>query len=197
MQQIVAQVTMTLSNSKNALPLLKPSQTKDVRTKFFNMIGIEDSRLSPTKPTSPTSAAVNCVAQSWSHPRIKRVQKTEELLKYDRVEDRLHASKKRKLEVPSSKHQKTKRRISFDNKVEVVPIPMRSEYSSRVKHRLWTNTTEIRQNAARNAVEFAAEGWDWRTVVVEEGMYLCTVTGDRIHPIHYENAGVGFGEQVP
>lgn len=176
--------TMTLSNSKNALPLLKPSQTKDVRTKFFNVIGIEDSRLSPTKPTSPTSAAVNCVAQTWSHPRNQRVQKTKELLKYDRVEDRLHTSKKRKLEDPSSKRQKTKRRISFDNTVKVMPIPMRSEYSSRVKHRLWTNTTEIRQNAARNAVEFASEGW-------EHFALLSILISDISHKCFYQKVGTG------
>jgi hypothetical protein len=36
---------------------------------------------------------------------------------------------------------------------------MRTEYSTRVKTRIWSTAAEIYQNAARNAFEFASEGY--------------------------------------
>jgi hypothetical protein len=77
-----------------------------------------------------------------------------------------------------------RRKICFDDSVSVVPIPMRSEYSERVRTRLWSNRYEIHENASRNAIEFAAEGWDWRSVTEDEGMFVCTASGELIHPVH-------------
>jgi hypothetical protein len=62
-----------------------------------------------------------------------------------------------------------KKRISFNDEVCVAQIPMRNEYSDRVRSRLWSNRFEIHENATRNAIEFQAEGWDWRSVVEDEG----------------------------
>jgi len=77
-----------------------------------------------------------------------------------------------------------RRKICFDDSVSVVPIPMRTEYSDRVRSRLWSNRYEIHENASRNAIEFAAEGWDWRSVTEDEGMFVCTASGELIHPVH-------------
>jgi hypothetical protein len=63
---------------------------------------------------------------------------------------------------------------------------MRNEYSKRVRSRLWSTALEIHQNAARNTIEFAAEGWDWRSVAEDESMYVCVATGELVHPVHYE-----------
>jgi hypothetical protein len=38
----------------------------------------------------------------------------------------------------------------------------------------------------RNVVEFQAEGWDWRTVVEDEDMYIDVHTGQKLHPCHYD-----------
>lgn len=77
-----------------------------------------------------------------------------------------------------------RRKICFNDSVSVVPIPMRTEYSDRVRSRLWSNRYEIHENASRNAIEFAAEGWDWRSVTEDEGMFVCTASGELIHPVH-------------
>ena len=38
----------------------------------------------------------------------------------------------------------------------------------------------------RNVVEFQAEGWDWRTVVEDEDMYIDVRTGQKLHPCHVQ-----------
>lgn len=77
------------------------------------------------------------------------------------------------------------KRCKFNEVVDVMPIPMRSEYSQRVRSRLWSTALEIHRNATRNAFEFASEGWNWRTVTEDEGMFVDVNTGELIHPIHY------------
>ena len=63
---------------------------------------------------------------------------------------------------------------------------MRTEYSSLVKARIWSSANELTQNAARNTLEFAAEGFNWRNVADDEQM-VQSPSGERIHPIHYMN----------
>ena len=78
------------------------------------------------------------------------------------------------------------RRLTFNETVSVVPIPMRTDYSHRVRERLWNDVDDIMLNAQRNALEFAAEGWDWRTVTEDEYMYRDAASGELIHPVHME-----------
>ncbi|KAL7543975.1 hypothetical protein ACHAXR_013470 [Thalassiosira sp. AJA248-18] len=85
-----------------------------------------------------------------------------------------------------SKKTRSKRRVSLHNDVAVVPIPMRTEYSNLVRGRIWSSANELYQNAARNTIEFAAEGFDWRNVANDEQM-VRSPSGEHIHPIHYMN----------
>ena len=88
-------------------------------------------------------------------------------------------------------------RILFSNSVTIVPIPMRSEYSSRIKERMYSNRVELSENAQRNVVEFEAEGWDASGVLEDESQfYKCPLTGELIHPVHlsyFKNSGGGEG----
>ena len=63
---------------------------------------------------------------------------------------------------------------------------MRSEYSERVKERIWTSGRELYQNALRNTVEYASEGWNWRNAV-EDGKMITAPSGELIHPVHLQN----------
>lgn len=83
-----------------------------------------------------------------------------------------------------SKKATNRPKISFSEDVSVVPIPMRSEYSDRIRSRIWSNRYEINENAQRNAIEFAAEGWSWRSVTDDDGMFVCSVSGELVHPVH-------------
>lgn len=119
--------------------------------------------------------------------------------------------------------KKEGRSIAFDDEVSVIPIPMRNEYSDRIKSRIWSNRYELSENAQRNALEFAgkcrlfvfskyvyphfvncdahkklfrlffgtyiiiAEGWDWRTVTEDDGMFICSVSGELVHPVHCQH----------
>jgi hypothetical protein len=83
-----------------------------------------------------------------------------------------------------------KTRIMFQEDVEVMPIPTRYEYSDRIKSRIWSNRHELQENAERNAVEFASEGWNWRNVTEDDGMYICSQSGELVHPIHLKHLAI-------
>ncbi len=76
--------------------------------------------------------------------------------------------------------------VRFKDTVSVIPIPSRYQYSDRIKQCVWSNRMELREMAQRNLMEYEAEGFDWRNVVVEEDMYIDATNGDLIHPCHLQ-----------
>ena len=88
-------------------------------------------------------------------------------------------------QMKSSNEQKTSRRkISFEETVNVIQIPSRHAYSTRIKKFLWNDSREIREMAQRNYKEFEAEGFDYRNVVLDEDMFVDSINGNLIHPCH-------------
>lgn len=177
-------------------PLAKLSSSQKLKSKFFNMIGIESSPhySSSNNHFSFESNHHNIhtsgrneqgmISPTVLHPRMVGIVSSQEDLKYNHKDDLIHLQSRGKT---NDDTESGKKKITFDDVVKVLPIPKRNEYSSRISRRLWSGAVEIHENAARNSVEFAAEGWDWRTVTEDDKMYICYATGERIHPVHYEN----------
>ena len=137
--------------------------------------------------------------QPKSRPLLSTVRLTEEL-KYDSDEESpptlsyslffgSSKSNEKKNDKPKDqtpgKVSVRRRRLNISDEVQVVPIPMRSEYSNRIKERMYSGRVELSENAQRNVVEFEAEGWDASTVLDDENQfYKCPLTGELIHPVH-------------
>jgi len=89
------------------------------------------------------------------------------------------------IEMKNNLQKRQRRRVSLARAVSVVPIPSRTEYPDAVRSAIWSSPVEMYQNAARNSIEFAAEGWNWRTVYDDDTMCLNSENGELVHPIHY------------
>jgi hypothetical protein len=87
---------------------------------------------------------------------------------------------------PSTTSNSSGKRLMFNEEVAVCPIPRRDEYSNRIREHLWNSPDEMMRNAERNALEYAAEGFDWKNAMEDDQMYRCIATNEKIHPIHVE-----------
>jgi hypothetical protein len=167
-------------------------QRTRIRSNFFNKLGIDEKK--------GDSKSINAPLPSRGS-LLGNVQITQEPLKFDEVKEQpkspwahIFGSASTSTtplstspscsSLCSSSTGKREVRITFHSEVMVVPIPKREEYSKRVRDRLWSNPEELQVNAQRNSMEFAAEGWDWRTALEDENMYRDALTGELIHPIH-------------
>lgn len=164
-----------------------------IRSKFLNRLGIDDQKAAAIR-RSPSRGSL------LGNVRIKQ-----EALKFDREDDNelknfwfprflgqqsvddsetVLSSSVSTISSSASSASSKNPRITFNTEVKVVPIPMRNEYSDRVKQRLWTKPEELHRNAQRNAFEFASEGWNWREAFEDENMYRDSISGEMIHPAH-------------
>mmetsp|Transcript_8254 Transcript_8254/g.16317 ORF Transcript_8254/g.16317 Transcript_8254/m.16317 type:complete len:133 (+) Transcript_8254:321-719(+) len=79
------------------------------------------------------------------------------------------------------------RKVRFDKKVLVIPIPSRHAYSNRIKKTFWRDGSELQDTADRNQYEYTSEGSDWSTVLEDEDMYIDVDTGEKVHPCWVEH----------
>ena len=168
----------------------KLSQDQAIRSKLLNRLGIYGDAPAQQPMTAAQARRVRILRGmgmggtmgisppdgSAVRPPLNGVTPYPEPLKTD--------VSKKKSALPQPKKET---RIAFQDEVEVVPIPTRYEYSDRIKSRIWSNRHELQENAERNAMEFAAEGWNWRNVTEDEGMFICSVSGELVHPIHLQH----------
>jgi len=215
---MIASSTATTTYKPTRQPSSPTSQK--VRSRFLYKIGIVDN----STPSSSTAISKNnsfnhltSVVETLPTRDLQNVPRFSEPLKYNRCDERMREERhcaqiisyeENKMDVsgdeegvpPSTLSSKKKKQISFGEVVNVVPIPMRNEYSDRIRSRLWNNCAEIYENAARNTVEFASENYNWRTALEDEHFNLCAMTGELIHPVHYQMRyafGGGFGGSSP
>jgi hypothetical protein len=88
----------------------------------------------------------------------------------------------------------SKRRIVFNPEVKVQTIPSHADFSDRIRRVMWTDAVEMDENAARNCLEYTAEGWDWRNVLVDEDMIL--INGEKIHPVHFADEEYNLNREL-
>jgi len=136
-----------------------------------------------------TAAATRSAVKKTNIPCISPVPRFKRKLGVDHLCNSVSISLKRKRRsAPRYDSKGNKRSVSIDKSVSVVPIPSRTEYSCQVRERIWSSSEELFANAARNSVEFASEGWNWRQAVEDEEMIVHKPSGELIHPIHLHNA---------
>jgi hypothetical protein len=173
-------------------PPSSSSPPKDhlIRSRLLNRLGIYDAPPTSVSKAQPMSAAQNrrlrILRGMGVGYQLTPAPPDGSAVRFP-LEGVIPFQEPLKSDAPCSSERRKTTRIMFQDEVEVMQIPTRFEYSDRIKSRIWSNRHELQENAERNALEFAAEGWDWRTVTEDEGMYICSVSGELVHPIHLQH----------
>lgn len=145
--------------SKNNTPQLVTSQ---VRSKFLMRIGVVGTDPITSKHLCEMADCAADSPRKTTRDLLQNVPRYTTELKYNRQDERKHMERRQQRSAAASanknssssesspKKSKPKRCITFDESVNVVPIPMRHEYSDRIRSRLWSNAVELYENAGKS-----------------------------------------------
>jgi hypothetical protein len=141
---------------------------------------------------SPLSHTTTPVSHHRLHPGfLDCIQEDEQLFQQQQQQHRNHQDEEEKQFDEVSATSSHRSAVSFDNSVTVHLIPKHDQYSSQIRHSIWMDPQEMEATVARNALEFAAENWDWRRATEEKDMVLMedprSKTGEPmiVHPVHF------------
>lgn len=156
-----------------------------IRARFLNRLGFSQD---PAAQQPAKSASLTRDACSRANRLTKRISFSENLKgDYGTKDELIEIGSLSSISTASTaftaSSSSSRRSVSFDASVVVHPIARRTAYSNRIRSALWTSPEEMRNNAARNCYEFAAESWDWRKVANDEDMVL--YNGEPVHPVHF------------
>ena len=153
----------------------KPTTSEHHRNKLINKLGIKKS----------------ANEQRALDYRRTEIRVMSEKLRLDEDDELFCNHQERMFTFPNSMNSKLHRKktVTINTIVDVVPIPMRKDYSKRINNRLWFKRDDLYNMMIRNKIEFLAEGKNWHKVLEEENMFYCINTKEFIHPVHLSMHG--------
>mmetsp|Transcript_18147 Transcript_18147/g.29303 ORF Transcript_18147/g.29303 Transcript_18147/m.29303 type:complete len:214 (+) Transcript_18147:65-706(+) len=179
-----------------------PCRTVDTRTRLLNSLGLFQQQQQLQQVKCPTITLLGDdpnVLSSVSHRHNKK--KPRHVRRWSDIPPRstLHNSiafeaklkdDRYRSRLPETANSST---VRFNTVVSVVQIPSRNQYSKRIKQSLWRDRDELSEMVERNMEEFRAENFDWRSVVLDDDMYVDSTNGELVHPCHVPGANDDFG----
>lgn len=161
-----------------------------IRSRFLHRLGIKSASPHNLSHEKTTPCKVVLVSSTYT-PRVRRAHCSGNHVNHQTTvlssgdASLQNSTSATSLTLLANNNERRKRGVTFHDEVTIHPIPTRYEFSDRVRKLLWSTPQELQINAVRNAVEFAAEGWDWRNVILDHEMMRNSLTGELVHPIHF------------
>lgn len=179
----------TVSGSDPQNILNKAASASSIRSKLLTKLGVHRPCVNSQTPSQP-SGGVSILEKEKSREYVLPLNGIDpddsgspRILLSKSWMSSLSQSTRSISSLSSDGSLRRNRTVSFDENVHVHTIPKHSDYSSRIRHYLWTPPSEMAVNAARNCVEYAAEGWNPENVFLDEDMVL--YEGEKVHPVHF------------
>ncbi|KAL3821994.1 hypothetical protein ACHAXA_002980 [Cyclostephanos tholiformis] len=122
-------------------------------------------------------------------PHLLSTSDLSSLPSYSSLTGEIASDPPRRIQGIASKGKTNKKRpicVRFDPSVTVIPIPSYRSYDHRTRAQMYATKDEVSFDIIRNTREFVYEGWDWRNVIEEAGMYFCTASREFVHPVHVD-----------
>jgi hypothetical protein len=118
-----------------------------VRSKYLRRIGIVRTFTTAIEAAMQNDIQRSSGAEGRTARDVHNVPRFNEPLRYieeaEEKRDENDEHRRGRRNSFGSEECKRKKRVTFGENVTVVPIPMRSEYSDRIKTKLWTGGAEL------------------------------------------------------